>query len=114
MWRDEALALLQLGAPHAVCIGIPGASEGHWPFKLIAHLRIFQVLLENYMNTFPNAEPDVLCQTTGLSNSESCLLQWVAGAGHKGRRCESWDVPENSRVWHQNLPGEDVTTAYTD
>lgn len=99
MGRDGARAPLQLGAPQAVCIGMPGALEGHWPFKLIARLRIFQVLLENYVSVLPNVKPDVLGQTTGLSSPASCLLQWVARAGHKGRRRESWDVPENSPVF---------------
>lgn len=94
MGRDGARALLQLGAPQAVCLGMPGALEGHWPFKLIAHLRIFQVLLENYVSTFPNVKPDVSGWTTGLSSPASHLLRWVAGAGCKGRSRESWDVPE--------------------
>lgn len=97
--RDGAWALLQLGAPQVVCVGMPGALEGHWPFKLIAHLRIFQVLLENYVSTLPNIKPDVLGQTTGPSGPAARLLQWVARAGHKVRRCESWDVPENSPVF---------------
>lgn len=67
MGRDGAQALLQLGTPQVVCIGMPGALEGHWPFKLIAHLRIFQVLLENYVSTLPNIKPDVPGQTTGPS-----------------------------------------------
>lgn len=99
MGREGAQAPFQLGAPQAVCIGMPGALEGHWPFKLIARLRIFQVLLENYVSTLPNVKPDVLGQTTGLSSPVSCLLQRVAGAGHKGRRRESWDVPENFPVF---------------
>lgn len=57
-WRDGAQAPLQLGAPHAVFIGMLGALEGHWPFKLIACLRVFQVLLENYMGMLPNVKPD--------------------------------------------------------
>lgn len=39
--KDGAWAPLQLAAPQAVCVGMPGALEGHWPFKLIACLRIF-------------------------------------------------------------------------
>lgn len=99
MGRNGAWALLQLGAPQVVCIGMPGALEGHWPFKLIARLRIFQVLLKNYVSMFPNVKPRVLGQTTGLSSPASCVLWWVAGTGHKGRRCDSLDVPENSPVF---------------
>jgi len=61
---------------------MPGALEGRWPFKLIARLGIFQVLLENYMSVLPEVKPDVLGQTTGLSSPSSHLLWWVARVGH--------------------------------
>lgn len=109
MGRDGAWALLQLGAAQAVCVGIPGALEGHRHFKLIAHLRIFQVLLENYVSMLPNVKPDVLGWTTGLSSPASRLLRWVAGAGHKDRRHESWDVPENSPVFGTKILCEEIT-----
>lgn len=69
MGRDGARAPLQLGAPQAVCIGMLGALEGHRPFKLIACLRVFQVLLENYMGMLPDVKPDVLNWATGLQTS---------------------------------------------